>query len=339
MNTMADVARQAGVSVSTVSHVINRTRVIRPETERRVLEAIARTGFVVNTLARSLATSTTATIGLAVSAMSNLHFAEMVAGIDAAVRAAGNTLLLADTHEDPAEELKVVQLLHRRRVDGILLAPVTGRDGVALQYLRDLQIPATLVDRCAADDFDQIGVENTESTARLTTHLIDKGHRRIGMVSGTPDVQTTTERVAGYRRALRNRSIRFDRELLLSGNSDAESAGAAVDQLLALADPPTALVIANNHMTIGALRSLSRHGVEVPGEMALTTFDDFYWADVFVPHLTAIAQPIEEIAGRAVSMLLERIGGYDGPPRTVRLPGLWRHRESCGCGSAAQPSR
>jgi len=337
MKTMADVAKEAGVSVSTVSHVINQTRVIRPETRARVLDAIARTGFVANTLARSLATSTTATIGLAVSAVSNFHFAEMVAGIDAAVRAAGNTLLLADTHENPAEELKVVQLLHRRRVDGILLAPVTGREGAALQYLRDLKIPATLVDRCAADDFDQIGVENVESTAKLTAHLGQNGHRRIGMVSGAPDVQTTTERVQGYRKALRRMRISFDRKLLVPGYPNAESAGVAVDQLLSLAEPPTALVIGNNHMTIGALRALGQRGLEVPRDMAVASFDDFDWADVFRPHLTTIAQPINGIAGRAVSMLLERISGYEGPPRTERLPGQWRHRESCGCAHPDPP--
>ncbi|MET3803370.1 LacI family transcriptional regulator [Nakamurella sp. UYEF19] len=328
---MADVAREAGVSVSTVSHVINETRVIRPETRARVLDAVEKTGFVVNTLARSLATSTTATIGLAVSAVSNFYFAELVARIDAAVRAAGSTLLLADTHEDPGEELKIVQSLHRRRVDGILLAPVTGRDGAALQYLRDLKIPATLVDRCAAADFDQVGVENVDSTARLTAHLAAKGHRRIGLVAGITGIQTTIERTNGYRKALRSRRIRFDPALVVSGESTADRTEGVVGQLLGLADPPTALVVGNNHMTIGVLRALKGRGLRVPEDMALATFDDFDWADVFSPHLTAIAQPIDLIAGRAVSMLFERIAGSDGPPRTERPAGLWRHRESCGC--------
>lgn len=328
---MSDVARRAGVSVSTVSHVVNKTRAIHPDTRDRVLAAIADTGFVVNSLARSLATSTTATIGLAVSALSNFYFADMVAGIDAAVRAAGSTLLLADTHEDPTEELDVVRSLHRRRVDGILLAPVTGKTGAALQYLRDLKLPAVLVDRCAADDFDQIGVENIESTAKLTRHLIRHGHTRIGMISGVPGLQTTLERVTGYRKALRSNNIRFDRALVVPGGSNAEFAEQAVDQLLALASPPTALVVGNNHMTIGTLRALQKRGRRVPADIALVTFDDFDWADVFSPHLTAIAQPIIEIAQRAVAMLLERVAGVDVPPRTERPAGLWRQRESCGC--------
>ena len=336
MTTMADVAREAGVSVSTVSHVVNQTRAINPDTEARVLAAITRTGFMVNTMARALAGASTATIGLAMSAVSNFYFADMVAGIDAAVRAAGSTLLLADTHEQADEELAVVRSLHQRRVDGVLLAPVTGRNGAALQYLRDLRIPAVLVDRCAADDFDQIGVENVESTARLTTHLIEHGHRRIGMVSGVPGVQTTIERVEGYRKALRTGKIEVDPGLVVPGNSNAEGAATAVGQLMSLPDRPTSIVVGNNHMTIGAMRELQRLELQVPGDIALVTFDDFDWADVFSPHLTAIGQPISEIAERAVGMLLERIAGTGGEPRTERPAGLWRQRDSCGCSGKAQ---
>jgi LacI family transcriptional regulator len=331
MTTMADVAREAGVSVSTVSHVVNQTRAINPDTERRVQDAIARTGFVVNTMARALAGASTSTIGLAMSAVSNFYFADMVAGIDAAVRAAGSTLLLADTHEDPDEELAVVRSLHQRRVDGILLAPVTGREGAALQYLRDLHIPSVLVDRCAADDFDQIGVENVRSTDRLTSHLIEHGHRRVGLISGVTGVQTTIERVHGYRKALRKAHIRFDPKLVVTGDSNAQRAAGAVESLLSLSDPPTGIVVGNNHMTIGAMRTLRKRGLRVPADIALVAFDDFDWADVFSPHLTAIGQPIGEIAERAVSMLLERISGFPGPPRTDRPAGLWRPRDSCGC--------
>lgn len=331
MTTMADVAQRAAVSVSTVSHVVNKTRAVNPATRERVLAAIAETGFVVNTLARALAGASTATIGLAMSAVSNFYFADMVAGIDAAVRAAGSTLLLADTHEDPAEELAIVRSLHQRRVDGILLAPVTGRDGAALQYLRDLSLPAVLVDRCAAGDFDQIGVENVESTQRLTEHLISHGHRRIALVSGVLGVQTTVERVSGYRRALRASGLRFDSQLVVAGNSNADDAGAAVDMLLSRTPCPTAFVIGNNHMTIGAMRALGQHHLRVPDDVALVAFDDFDWADVFAPHLTAIAQPIDQIAQGSVAMLLERIAGTKPAPRTRRPAGILRLRESCGC--------
>ncbi len=331
MTTMADVAKHAGVSVTTVSHVINQTRTIKPDTRARVLDAIASTGFVVNTLARSLATSSTATIGLAASAVQNFYFADMVAAIDAAVRAAGSTLLLADTHEDPDNEFDIVRSLYSRRVDGILLAPVSGREDAALNYLRELRIPAVLIDRCPADDFDQVGVENIQSTRQLSGHLAEVGHRRIGMVTGVPGLQTTVERIEGYRLGLQAHGLAADPGLIISGESDAAGAEAATDMLLSRPDPPTALVIGNNHMTIGALRALKRNRIRVPEDVALAVFDDFDWADVFSPHLTSIAQPIRHIAERAVQMLFARIGGQATAPTTERPAGIWRHRESCGC--------
>lgn len=335
MTTMADIAREAGVSVTTVSHVVNKTRAISPETRARVLAVIDRTGFMPNTLARSLAISSTATIGLAVSAVSNFYFAELVAGIDAEVRAAGSTLLLADTHDDAAEEFDVVRSLHQRRVDGILLATATGPTGPALQYLRRMQVPTALVDRCAADDFDQVGVENVESAATLTGHLAANGHRRIGLIAGRPGLQTTLERVSGYRLGLRRHQIRSDPALVVAGNSNADAATEALHQLMERPKPPTALVIGNNFMTIGTLRALGALGLRVPQDIKLACFDDFDWADVFTPALTAIAQPTQLIAHRAVTMVLQRIGGYTGPARTERLAGVFKHRESCGCADRA----
>src|SRR5215203_2405190 len=164
MAKMADVARRAGVSVSTVSHVINGTRFVKEETREQVLQAMRSTGYSHNTIARSLVTSSTRTIGLAVSAVTNFHFADLVSAIDAASRAAGYTLLIADTHDDPAEELRVVQNLHQRRVDGLLLATATGARGAALRHLKDAELPTVLIDRCASTAFDQIGSANVEAT-------------------------------------------------------------------------------------------------------------------------------------------------------------------------------
>lgn len=149
MVTMADVARQAGVSVSTVSHIVNGTRFVKEDTAQRVLAAIRETGYTPNTLARSLATQNTKTIGLAISAISNFYFADIVAAMESAARAAGYTLLLVDTHDDADEELQVIQALHQRRVDGIIYAASTDASGAALRYLAELSVPTVLVDRCA----------------------------------------------------------------------------------------------------------------------------------------------------------------------------------------------
>jgi LacI family transcriptional regulator len=329
---MSDVAGQAGVSVSTVSHVINGTRFVADETRQRVLAAVESTGYIGNTVARSLVTASTKSIGLAISAISNFYFADIVAALESQVRLAGYMLLLTDTHDDPDEELRVVQALHQRRVDGILLATAAHGPGMpSLRYLDTLNIPTVLVDRCASGRFDQVGSENVEATAHLVVHLAQLGHHRIGMIAGRRGLSTSVERLKGYKAGLARADLPFDNDLVADGNSNAAAAQQAVARLMDLPAPPTALFVANNHMTIGVMRALDLHGIRVPGDVALTVFDDFEWASIFQPRLTAIAQPIKEIAARSVQLLTERIADPDRPPVTVRLKPRFMHRDSCGC--------
>lgn len=335
MVTMSDVARQAGVSLSTVSHVVNGTRFVKEETRKVVLTAIKDTGYVHNTIARSLASGTTQTIGLAISAITNFYFADLMSAIEAEASAAGFTLLLADTHDDPDQELAIVAALHQRRVDGVLLAPATGADGQALHYLADLGVPTVLVDRCASAAFDQVGTENVEATAQLTAHVADQGHRRIAMIGGRAGLATSDERIAGYRLGLERAGLAVDELLIVAGGSHADQADQAVQHVLQQPDPPTALVVANNHMTIGAMRALGRLGVHVPGDLALVAYDDFEWAEYFHPRLTTMAQPIQQISTRAMRMLMTRISDPHRAPQTLRLTPRFMHRESCGCGFQA----
>ncbi|MGW5654564.1 LacI family DNA-binding transcriptional regulator [Streptomyces humi] len=336
MPTMADVARSAGVSVATVSHVLNGTRPVLPHTRQAVLDAIEELGYTPNTLARSLVTSRTRSIGLAVSAISNPYFTEILQGVEAAALKHGYSLLIADPHEDPEHELKVVQLLHERRVDGMIVAPSAAPGGL-LTYLGRHAVPTVLLDRVirgrpdAAPRFDQVCAENAEPTARLVTHLAGLGHRRIGLVAGLSGLSTSGERITGYRQGLATSGLPLDERLIVSGNSESAGAERAVAALLALAAPPSALVTANNAMTIGALRALDAHGLRVPDDIALCCFDDFAWADLFSPRLTAIAQPSREIGAEAVRVLLERLAAPGRPDRTVRLPCAFVHRTSCGC--------
>ncbi|MFI9049872.1 LacI family DNA-binding transcriptional regulator [Streptomyces sp. NPDC053427] len=352
MTTMVDVARRAGVSVATVSHVLNGTRPVRPDTRAAVLGAIDELGYTHNTLARSLVTARTRSIGLAVSAISNPYFTEILQGVEAGALEAGYSLLIADPHDDPRHERKVVQLLHERRVDGMIVAP-SAEPAEMVGYLDRRKVPTVFLDRLVEDDGDgdgddragrgrsgrdQVCAENTGPVRQLVEHLADLGHTRIGLVAGLPGLSTTTERVRGYREGLRGRGLEFAPELLAGGNSEAAGAQDATGHLLAAPEPPTAIITANNAMTIGALRALRERGLEVPRDIALACFDDFSWADLFAPRLTAIAQPGKEIGAAAVRLLLERLEEPDRPPRTVRLPCTFVHRTSCGCPEAAPPA-
>ncbi|MER6287284.1 LacI family DNA-binding transcriptional regulator [Streptomyces sviceus] len=396
MPTMADVARSAGVSVATVSHVLNGTRPVLPHTRQAVLDAVDELGYTPNTLARSLVTSRTRSIGLAVSAISNPYFTEILQGVEAGALEHGYSLLIADPHDDPEHERKVVQLLHERRVDGMIVAP-SADPRELVSYLGRHQVPTVFLDRVidgvsgggvgesavgsgvdgsgvdgvvtgggavgggadvhvdapvdglvegpaegpvegpaegpvgSPQPFDQVCAENTQPMAGLVTHLAGLGHRRIGLVAGLPGLSTTAERIAGYRQGLTAARLPYDDHLVVHGDSESAGAERATAALLSLAAPPTALVTANNAMTIGALRALRERGLSVPDDLALCCFDDFAWADLFSPRLTAIAQPSREIGAQAVRVLLERLVRPDRPARTVRLDCTFMHRTSCGC--------
>ncbi|MEU6452146.1 LacI family DNA-binding transcriptional regulator [Streptomyces sp. NPDC046979] len=337
MPTMVDVARSAGVSVATVSHVLNDTRPVLPGTRQAVLDAVEELGYTPNTLARSLVTARTRSIGLAVSAISNPYFTEILQGVEASALEHGYSLLIADPHDDPEHERKVVQLLHERRVDGMIVAP-SAEPGDLVAYLGRHRVPAVFLDRVVevpegdgAPRFDQVCAEGAEPTALLVGHLAGLGHRRIGLVAGRPGLSTTRERITGYRHGLAAAGLPFDDRLLVHGDSEADGGERATAALLSRAVPPTALVTANNAMTIGALRALRDRGLSVPGDLALCCFDDFAWADLFTPRLTAVAQPSRNLGAQAVRLLLERLAAPDRPARTVRLPCAFVHRTSCGC--------
>ncbi|WP_455824723.1 LacI family DNA-binding transcriptional regulator [Pseudomonas graminis] len=329
MVTMDDVASRAGVSSSTVSHVLNGTRKVSPATVQAVQRAIQELGYTPNTLARSLARSSTSTIGVAISALSNHYFSETVHAIETECAKHGYMMLFVDTHDDPEQELRVVTALHHRRVDGILLAPSNGSK--ALEYMRANQIPAVLVDRMMSEQFDQIGVDNASPTQALIAHLIGHGHRRIGFIAGREGFSTTDERVAGYRAALQAAGLGFDPRLLVNGGSDTAPAREATAQLLALPEPPTAIMAGNNLMTLGAMQALRDANIEVPQQMALVGFDDFDWADFFVPRLTLIAQPVKALGAQAVHRLLQRMAAPDAPTQSLRLAPTLQVRNSCGC--------
>ena len=337
---MADVARLAGVSVTTVSHVINGTRPASERTRRSVLAAIERTGYRPNTIARALARGGTQSLGLAISGLSNPYFMDVVAAVEQAAGRAGHTLLLGDTREDPEHELRIVRTLAERQVDGLLLAPSAGAAEHALPYLESTGIPVVLLDRFIDGvALDQVGCDNEQPTARLVEHLLDRGHRRIAMAIGIPGLSTTDERVRGYRLALEQAGIEFDPALVAEGGSQRDQARAAMHTLLDLPKPPTAVVSGNNFMTIGLLRAIAERGLTVPDDIALVAFDDFEWADLFHPRLTVIRQPTAELGSRAVELLLSRLEDPARPIRRERLEADFVHRNSCGCTEPSRSSR
>lgn len=329
--SMADIARLAGVSVTTVSHVVNRTRSVSPETEAAVLKAIATTGYVPDNVTRSMRTSGTRTIGLAMSAISNMYFSSVVHGIEDAAAGAGYSLLYADTHDEVAGELRAVGDLLSKNVEAIILAP-SANPAAALKHARAQQIPVIGIDRVISAQMDQIGCENVESTGELVQHLASIGHREVGFIAGQKGLETTKERTAGFLQAAARCGLHPQPRHVISGESTEDGAHMAFTKMFRRRGTvPSAVITANNRMTIGALRAAQDLGLDIPGDVALVGFDDFEWADVFRPRLTVVAQPAHLMGAQATSLVLSRLAHPSAAVRTVRLRPEFVHRESCGC--------
>jgi LacI family transcriptional regulator len=330
MVPMRDVARLAGVSITTVSHVVNETRPVAAETRDRVLAAVEQTGYTGDAIARSLVTGGTHTLGLALPLDGNPHAAALTAAVTNAATEAGYTLILADTHDEPDPEHAALRALRSRRVDGILLTPAAGGSENAPAELRRLGVPTVLLDRVPEHTgADQVGSENVQATSDLVRHLGDLGHRRIAMVTGPAAISTSAERLLGYRLGLGRAKLVWDPELVASGPPSA--AAGEMASLLDLPSPPTAVVAGDAVVLLGVLRAARLLGRRIGVDLAVVAHDDIEWADLLDPPITTTAQPLARIATTAVGLLIERIADPERPASIVRIPPVMMHRRSCGC--------
>ena len=331
MASMSDVARAAGVSVSTVSHVVNGTRVVSSGARSRVEKAMSDLGYRHPRAVRALAAGRHPTIGLALTANSNPYWGALMSAVDQAAFAMGMNIIVADTWDDPQRESLAVANLLAHHVDALILAPSRGWTTRVLPMLQPHPHPLVLIDRLLNRRFDQVGIDNTGPVQRLVGHLIDLGHERIGMITGHQLAATSAERLTGYVNAHLARGLEVTTPLIQCGQSTQVDGHAAMTRLMRADPPPTAVFVSNNSMTVGALGALRDLRLRVPGDVALVGFDDHPWADVVDPRLTTVAQPLAEMGEVAVALIHRRLRDPAAPPRTVRLLPTLVHRNSCGC--------
>lgn len=324
---MSDVAQRSGVSLSTVSHVLNRTRKVSESARTAVLQAAQDLGFLDERLRKAIRPAST--IGVVVP--SSPYFGEFVEGLSAESFRRDVDLLMMTSGEDIDLEHRAVTALLERNVDGIIMIPTTGWEARTRPLLRHHEVPLVVVDRLVDDHVDQVGVENTSATEALVSHLLSLKHKRIGLVRGLAGLSTTIEREEGYRNAHRRHDIAVDESLIVDGLSSVRGGRSAIEQLMLLPSPPTALFCANNNMTMGALSALRQLDIALPDEVALVAFDDLEWSDILRPGITSMAQPFHAMGSRALQLVLDRLESPASAPQTVRLPPSFEHRESCGC--------
>jgi LacI family transcriptional regulator len=325
--TIREVASLARVSPATVSRVLNGSPNVRDKHRQRVLEAVTKSGYRPNRLARNLRRQQAETIGVLVPDIENPHFGESVRVFEDAAFRAGYRVLLCNTDETLEKQRAYVKVLADERVLGVLVASAdTTGDG--LEPLFELGIPVVAFDRMVSDErADTVLCDNVDATRKATEHLIFLEHKRIAFVGGRPDVETSAERLQGYTAAMRAAGLT---PFSVDGGFRAELAEREVLALLDVPQRPTALVVANNLMALGALRATRQRGLRIPADLALVAVDDPPWAELVDPPLTVVAQPVRRMAQTAMRLLFERIEDGRTEPVRIMLPLDLRIRASCG---------
>jgi LacI family transcriptional regulator len=329
--TIRDVARVAKVSTATVSHVINNSRAVAKATRERVLAVMKELSYHPNAVARDLRRQRTETLGLIISDVANPFFPMLVRGVEDTANQHGYNVILCNTDEDAVKESRYLQVLFGRRVDGYLVVPTSGAAG-ALAALLERKRPLVLIDRLIEGlDTDAVVVDNVQGAYDATTHLLNHGHRKVGVITGPLHLTTARERLDGYARALKEHGLEVEERLVRRSNFKEESGYQCAMDLLRSELRPTALFAANNLLMIGALRAFAEAGVSVPSEVAVVTFDDMPWAPFITPPMTTVAQPAYQMGAAAAQLLLERLHGRRKRPKVLRHPTKLVIRQSCGC--------
>jgi LacI family transcriptional regulator len=293
------------------------------------LAAVEELGYQHNLLAKSLRVRRTFTIGLLISDIQNPFFTSVVRGVEDVALSRGYHLFLCNTDENPDREDAYTIELTKKRVDGLIVASAAPRRHGA-RRIRLADVPVVFMDREVEGlEADAIRVDNLSGMRMAVKHLVGLGHEHIGLISGPLEKTSGYERYKGFEVALSKLGLRFEGSLVRFGNFRTSSGRKGADELLRLPDPPTALIAANNKMTLGALLSIREQGLSIPEDVSVIGFDDMEWAPLANPPLTTVAQPSYEMGVRAAQMLLDKIGGpADGATNRVLLQPSLVVRES-----------
>ena len=327
MSTISDVAKRAGVSAMTVSRVINETGHTSAQTRARVAAAIDELGYVPNALARQLRSKRTKTIALLVSDISNPYFTTIARGVEDFFVAHGYSVMYCNTDEDETEEEQYLLMLIERQVDGVLLVPARS-SGESFRLLASHRTPVVVIDRrVTSRSVDSVRCDSEAGAHSLVEHLVKLGHRQIAVLTGSPSISTSMDRVLGARRALEEAGLELPDAMVHYGSfnygksNQADGHRMALDMLAAPGPRPTAVFCANNFIAFGAIRALREAGLRVPDDISIVAFDDIPEEWVSEPFLTVARQPAYDIGHRAAALLMDHITGEQPPSgASVILP-------------------
>ncbi|WP_421902616.1 substrate-binding domain-containing protein [Maridesulfovibrio sp.] len=329
MATIKDVAKLAGVSTSTVSHVLNRTRFVSDEKRELVEQAVEELNYRPSSIARSLKVQQTRTLGMLVTASRNPFFAEVVHGVERRCYERGYTLFLCNTEGDIGRMEANLDALEEKRVDGLLLLCSEVNDEIINLIEAERSVPIVVFDwGPESANVDRI-YDNSLSGARLATkYLIAKGHTNIGCIVGPQDRRSAKERLEGYRQAMEETGLPVGDEWIVEGDYDCEGGVEAMRYLAELDEMPSAVFVCNDMMAIGVLSEAARLGINVPQDLSVIGYDNVYISRFTAPALTTIHQPKKEIAARAVDTLIDRLSSKRSKGLQIKVEPTLVERES-----------
>jgi LacI family transcriptional regulator len=310
MATIKDVAALAGISYTTVSHVVNNTRPVSKDVRIKVEEAIKTLDYVPSAVARSLKAKTTATIGLLVPNSLNPYFAELARGIEDYCERNGYCVILCNSDDNPQKQRSYLRVLLEKRIDGLIVASAGGDSSLA-QGLAGVRTPMVIVDRgLEGVDADLVRIDHEYGAYLATRHLLELGHRDIATISGPATTSVAQMRLSGFCRALKDAGVEVPRERMLE--SDFTSTGGYNAAAILLAqNPPSAIFAGNDMIGIGVLRAAAERNIRVPTQLSVIGFDDIQMSRYVYPALTTVGQSILQLGEMAAEVLLRRIATPD----------------------------
>lgn len=337
MATIRDVAKLVGVSPATVSRVLNGYPHIREDVRRSVLEAINQLGYKPNRVAQRLRSYRSHLVGIIVTDITNPFFNMIMASMETVFFDKGFSVMMSNTNADPQKELDYLKLMGNEEVAGLVVAPAT-ENASKVAELAESGLPVVVIDRrMSSPSIDAVLSNNVAGAQSAVEHLVALGHRRIGHIGGPFHLTSGRERWQGYQQAMQAAGLPIPDEIVRFGDHRHDSGYRCARDLLEVEQPPTAIFVSNNMMTLGALNAIHDCRKRIPEDVAIVGFDDMPWAVSLNPPLTTVAQPVLEIGYHAARLLLERIENPDLPARTVVLDTQLIVRASCGAQPGSPP--
>lgn len=312
---MREVAERAGVSITTVSHVINKTRAVSDDLTERVRIAMDELDYQPNLLARGLRKKESTTLGVILPDITNSFFADIARAIEDTSFRHGFSVILCNTDDDVAKEITYTRALSEKQVDGIIFV-AAGKSADQVRSLQEQKLPVVVVDRAIEDiSADTVAADHTKGGLLATRHLIELGHKRIACIMGPSILEPAAQRMYGYRKAMQDAGLPVMDEWIVRSNFRYDGGREAAIKLLSLPEPPTAIFASNDMMAIGAIGAAKDLGMMIPDDLSIVGFDDILLSAIFNPGLTTVTQPKYEIGVLATNMLLDRIENPQIPVR------------------------